>query len=323
MRGDALSSRRHWLLAGALGLLAGEGTQAAEPPLTLVVPFSAGSGPDAVVRALVRHLSASQGLTAVVDNRPGAGSVLAATAVARAAPDGRTLLVTGNVAFTGNPHVMKRLPYDPVADFTPVAGISRGPMLLYTHPGRLPVHGVAELLVLLRREPGRHSFGYTSITSRLPAEMLQQAADVTLVAVPYRSGSSALPDLLAGRIDMLFTDLSAWPYVAEGRLRAIAVTDTQRSPLAPEVPTFAEAGLTQVIVVFWLAAYLPARAAPELVARLQAQLAQALQSPEVQAAQRQLGTVAFPLAPAALAAHQARELEAWGRVIRAARIAPE
>jgi len=315
--------RRQWLAGALLGLASRGWSQPAAATLNIVVPFSAGSGPDALVRALARQLSVVQGQPTLVDNRPGAGSALAATAVARAAPDGRTLLITGNVALTGNPHVMKRLPYHPVAAFTPVAGLSRGPMLLYVHPGELPVQGVRELLDLLRREPGRHSYGYTSLTSRLPAEVLQRAAGTSLVGVPYRSGAAALPDLLGGRIHMLFTDLSAWPHVAAGRLRAIAVTDTQRCPLAPQVPTFAEGGVAQMDFVFWLAAYLPARAAPTLVARLQGQLMQALQAAEVQAAQQQMGAVDFPLAPAALAAHQAREFEAWGRIVRDARITPE
>ena len=323
MRPGAPVMRRQWLAGALLGLASRGWSQPAAATLNIVVPFSAGSGPDALVRALARQLSVAQGQPTLVDNRPGAGSALAATAGARAAPDGRALLITGNVALTGNPHVMKRLPYHPVADFTPVAGLSRGPMLLYVHPGELPVQGVRELLDLLRREPGRHSYGYTSLTSRLPAEVLQRAAGTSLVGVPYRSGAAALPDLLGGRIHMLFTDLSAWPHVAAGRLRAIAVTDTQRCPLAPQVPTFAEGGVAQMDFVFWLAAYLPARAAPTLVARLQGQLMQALRAAEVQAAQQQMGAVDFPLAPAALAAHQAREFEAWGRVVRDARITPE
>lgn len=228
-------ARRRVLAAVALGALcpcrlaqaqARDGAAAGAPrSLSFIVPFSAGSGPDAVVRALAREVGAAAGVTVIVDNRPGASSVLAAQAVARALPDGATVLITGNVAFTGNPHVMKQLPYDPVADFTPVAGIARGPMVLYVNPEALPARGVAELLALLKREPGRYSYGYTSITSRLPAEVLQQAAGVKLVGVPYRSGAAALPDLVSGRIQLLFTDFSAAPHAAAGRLRAIAVTE--------------------------------------------------------------------------------------------------
>jgi len=303
---------------------ANQGATAAAPRgITFIVPFSAGSGPDAVVRALAREVGAAAGVTVIVDNRPGAGSVLAAQAVARAVPDGAAVLITGNVAFTGNPHVMKRLPYDPVADFTPVAGIARGPMVLYVNPAALPARGVAELLALLKREPGRYSYGFASITSRLPAEVLQQAAGVKLVGVPYRSGSAALPDLVSGQIQLLFTDLSAAPHASTGRLRAIAGTEPERSPLAPDLPTFAEAGLPQMDISFWLAAYLPARAAPGAVARLQDQLLRALRARDVQLAQQRFGTTAFALPAAALAVHQAREFEHWGRIVRAAGIEAE
>jgi tripartite-type tricarboxylate transporter receptor subunit TctC len=332
----AESVRRRLLVAGGLfvaagvpsrvqsqGPASGKARAAAAQTVTFIVPFSAGSGPDAFVRALAHEVGATNGVTTIVDNRPGAGSVLAAQAVARAAPDGNTVLVTGNVAFTGNPHVMKRLPYDPVADFSPVAGMSRGPMILYVNPGKLPVRAVAEFLRLLQREPERYSYAYTSITSRLPAEVLQQAAGVKLVGVPYRSGAAALPDLISGQVDMLFTDFSAWPHVDSGHLRAIAVTDVRRSPYAPELPTFAEAGVAQMDIGFWLAAYLPARAAPEVVGRLEAKLTQALQVREVQAALRRFGATAFPLPARALAEHQAREFEAWGRIIQAAGIKRE
>lgn len=319
----ALMAAGPWPRARAQSSAQGGVLAATPQTITFIAPFSAGSGPDAVVRALARELGAAAGLTVIVDNRPGAGSVLAAQAVARAAPDGATVLITGNVAFTGSPHVMKRLPYDPVADFTPVAGIARGPMVLYVHPGAFPSGGVAELLTRLKREPGRYSYGYTSITSRLPAEVLQQAAGVKLVGVPYRSGAAALPDLLSGQIQLLFTDLSAAPHAAAGRLRAVAVTELERSPLAPELPTFAEVGMPQMDIGFWLAAYLPARAAPGLVTRLQDQLLQALRSQVVQLAQQRFGTTAFPLPASALARHQAAEFARWGRIVRAAGIEAE
>jgi tripartite-type tricarboxylate transporter receptor subunit TctC len=307
------------LVLAGWGLIKGASAQS----ITFIVPFSAGSGPDGVVRALAHEVSVLSGRTAIVDNRPGASSVLAAQAVARARPDGATVLLTGNVAFTGNPHVMKRLPYDPVADFTPVTALTRGPMVLYVNPRKLPVAGVLELLQALQRDPGRYSYGYTSITSRLPAEVLQRAAGLKLVGVPYRSGSAAVPDLIGGRIDLLFTDFSAWPHVLGGRLRAIAVTDAQRSPYAPDLPTFAEAGMAQMEIGFWLAAYLPARAAPEAVGQLQSWLARAMKVAPVQAELRMSGTTEFLLPPRALADHQARESLIWGRIIYAAGIEPE
>ena len=291
--------------------------------ISFVVPFTAGAAPDAFVRALARAVSRQSRVTTLVENRPGAGSVLAAQNVARAAPDGYTVLVTGNVAMTGNPHVMRHLPYEPVRDFTPVSALSQGPMVLVVNPRTVPVTDVRALAPLLRQEAGRYSYGYASITSRLPAEVLQQATGAKLIAVPYRSGAAAVPDLISGQIDMLFTDFSVWPHVVGGRMRALAVTGSQRSPFAPELPSFAEVGIPQMDIGFWLAAYLPARASPALVAELQVMLAKAMQAPDVQLTLKLSGTHAFFLPARDLVAHQARELDAWGRIIRAAGIEPE
>jgi len=315
-----------WLVSGVMVNLAGGRAWAQDAPtrtVSFVVPFSAGAAPDALVRAIAREVGRSANVSIIVENKPGAASVLAAQAVARAAPDGHTVLITGNVAMTGNPHVSRRLAYDPVADFTPVASLARGSMVLYVNPRRLSVASVAELLQAMRKEPGRVSYGYTSITSRLPAEVLQQVAGVRLTGVPYRSGASALPDLLSGQIDMMFTDVSAGPHVAAGKLKALAVTDMQRSPFAPGVPTFEEAGVRDMDVGFWLAAYLPAKAAPKVVTRLHGLLAEAMRTPSVKDALQKFGASEFVLAPAELARFQANETAAWGRIIRAAGIEPE
>lgn len=292
-------------------------------PITFVVPFTAGSGPDALVRAVARDVSRLAGVATVIDNKPGAGSALAAQTVARSAADGHTVLITGNVAMTCNPHVMRRLGYDPVTDFTPVTPLVHGPMLLYVNARHMPRGGVRELLATMKASPGRITYGYTSITSRLPAELLQQAQGVSLVGVPYRSGAAALPDLVSGEIHLLFTDLSAWPHVQSGRLRALAVTDTKRSPLAPEVPTFEESGVRDLDVGFWLAAYLPAKAPPWLVQKLHGWLAEAVRSADARQAMRAFGTTEFVLPVGELASYQARVREAWGRAIRAAGIEPE
>jgi tripartite-type tricarboxylate transporter receptor subunit TctC len=294
-----------------------------DKPITFVVPFTAGAAPDVFVRAVAREVARASGIVTLVENKPGAGSVLAAQMVARAEPDGHTVLITGNVAFTGNPHVFKKLAYDPVADFTPVTTLSKGPMVLYVNPQRVAARSVGELTALLRKEPGRYSYGYTSITSRLPAELLQQSVGVKLVAVPYRSGASALPDLVSGQIDMLFTDFSFWPHVSSGKLRAIAVTDAQRSPHASDLPTFDEAGVKGIDIGFWLAAYLPARAPAPVVTALYRLLADAARSADVKTAHKNSGTTEFVLPQGQLAAFQARESAAWGRIIHEAGIQPE
>lgn len=321
-----MSVGRRVCLFGSLALASLPRARAETYPartITFIVPFTAGAAPDVFVRALAREVARQAGVSTLVENRPGAGSVLAAQGVARAAPDGYTVLVTGNVTMTGNPHVMRHLPYDPVRDFTPVAALSQGPMVLVVNPRKLPVSDVRALVTLLRRFPEQYSFGYASITSRLPAEVLQRATGTRLVAIPYRSGAAAGPDLISGQIDLLFTDFAVWPHVTSGRLRALAVTGAQRSPFAPELPSFGEAGISKMDITFWLAAYLPAGAIPALVSRLESMLFKAMQASDVVAALKLAGTTPFFLPARQLAGHQARELTAWGHIIRAAGIVPE
>ena len=324
--------RRSWLMAiagAASGLVPGTLRAQAYPSkaITLVTPFAAGSSPDALVRALAQELARDfankAGQAVVVDNKPGASSILAAQTVARAAADGHTLLIAGNVAFSANPHTFKQLPYDPVRDFEPITALARGPMILYANPGQVPATGADGLVSQARRVPGELSYGYTSATSRLPAEMLQQATGIRLNGVPYKAGYQALPDLLAGRIALLFTDLGALSYVKQGQLRALAVADAQRSPLAPDVPTFAEAGIRGVELPYWIAAYAPARTPEGIVRSLHGGFTKACQSAEVQRAMALGGTTPFVTAPGALQQFQREEAAKWGAVIRAAGLQPE
>ena len=292
-------------------------------PMTLIVPFAAGSSPDALVRALAQELAKDTGQAVIVDNKPGASAILAAQTVAKAAPDGYTLLVSGNVAFTANLFTFRHLPYDPVRDFEPITALARGAMILYANPGTVPARNVAELVRLAKQRPGKLSYGYTSATSRMPAEVLQQAAGIQLGGVPYKAGYQALPDLLAGRVDLLFTDLGAMTYVKAGRLRALAVADVQRSSLTPEVPTFQESGVRGVDLTYWVAAYAPARTPPPVVQRLHSLLAKACQSADVHKAMAVGGTSPFVTPLGELQRFQAEEARKWGRVIRAAGIQPE
>ncbi len=292
-------------------------------PVTLVVPFAAGSSPDALVRALAQELAKELGQPVIVDNKPGASSILAAQTVARAAPDGHTLLVSGNVAFTANPHTFRHLPYDPEHDFEPIATLARGPMILYANAARVRARDAVGLVASARTQPGRINFGYTSTTSRLPAEMLQQATGIRLNGVPYKAGYQALPDLLEGRIDLLFTDLGAMPHVKQGRLRALAVADSRRTPLAPDVPTLAEAGIAGVELPYWIAAYAPAKTPAPLLQRLHEALSRACAIAAVQRAMAIGGTTPFVTPPGELQHFQRDEAARWGKAIRAAGIEAE
>lgn len=291
--------------------------------LTIVVPFAAGSAPDVLVRALASAVAKETSVQVIVDNKPGASSMLAAQSVARAAPDGYTFLITGNVALTGNPHVLKKLSYDPVADFTPVNTIAKGSMYLYVNRERIKATTAPEFIDLVAKNPGKFSFAYTSITSRLPVEVLKKAAGLDMVGVPYRAGHAALPDLLGGQVDMLVTDASAMTHVKSGKLAAIGVTDGVRSPFAPDVPTFEESGIRGMRIGFWLGAYLPAKAPPDLVRQLGDLLQKAAQTTAVRDAYLKSGTVPFFLPAGRLGAFQAEETAQWGQIIRDAGIQPE
>lgn len=291
--------------------------------ITLVTPFAAGSSPDALVRALAQELAREFHQAVVVDNKPGASAILAAQTVARAAADGYTLLVSGNVAFTANPYTFRQLPYDPVRDFETITALARGPMILYANPRQVPGGNADALVAQARKQPGELSYGYTSATSRLPAEMLQQATSIKLNGVPYKAGYQALPDLLAGRIALLFTDLGALTYVKQGQLRALAVADARRSPLAPDVPTFAETGIRGVELPYWIAAYAPARTPGPIVQRLHEALVKACESAEVRRAMAVGGTTPFVTTPDGLQQFQRAEAAKWAAVIRAAGMQPE
>lgn len=291
--------------------------------ITLVVPFAAGSSPDVLVRALAQAMTADMAQAVIVDNKPGASSILAAQAVAKAAPDGYTLLISGNVAFTANPFMFRHLSYDPVADFSPVTALARGPMILYANPRTVPVRTMAEFVSFARQQHRSLNFGYTSAVSRMPAELLRQVTGIPLNGVAYKAGYQALPDLLEGRIDLLFTDLGAMTYVTAGKLKALAVADVERSPFTPDVPTLQESGIAGVELPYWVAAYAPARTPPAVVQRLQAVLARACQTAAVRKAMAVGGTVPFVTTPDELQRFQASEAQRWQRVIHTAGIQAE
>lgn len=294
-----------------------------ERPISIVAPFTAGSAPDVYTRALASEISKAAGVPVVVESRPGGSSGIAAQLVGSAKPDGYTLLISGNVAFTGNPHVIKNLPYDPVNGFVPLTTLSKGPMYLYANPDKVKAASAKELLQQLKNDPGRFTFGYTSITSRLPAEVLQQTAGVKVVGAAYKSGASMMPDLISGVIDFMFTDFSAWTYVNTGKLKSLGVTDDVRSPFAPNLPTFKENGIEGMDIGFWLAAYLPAQTPRPVVEKMYALLVQASKTPSVQAAMKASGTFEFVQPLGQLEKYQAKERDLWGKIIKAANIQPE
>jgi tripartite-type tricarboxylate transporter receptor subunit TctC len=291
-------------------------------PITIVVPLPPGSGTDNAARLLAQGLTAELKVPVIVDNKAGANSFIAARYVARAAPDGYTLLLTGNTSHSSNPHLFKKLPYDPVKDFSPVSLVFKGFMVLMVN-AESPVKSVADL-VRLGQAPKKLSFGEGSSSSRLSAEMFRQMAGLDFVHVPYKGNPQALTDLLGGQIDFMFTDgATVLAQLKSGRMRALAVTSPVRHPLFPDVPTMEEAGYKGYEISIWTGLYAPAGTPPAVIERLNAAVRKSVMSPEMK---KWSATSAYDMissSPAGLAKVQADESERTGRVVRAAGIEPE
>ncbi len=319
--------RRRTLALAATLALAGTAALAQDfpaKPITFVVPFAAGSATDQLARALGAEVTAHAKQSVVVENKAGASGFIAAQQVARAPADGHTVLITTNTTHAANEHLYKKLPYDPVKDFAPLTLLGKGGQIMVVRAD----HGaktVGEFIALARKEPGKLSFGSGSSSSRIAGELLQQMADIKLLHAPYKSNPSALTDLLGGQIDMMITDMSTGlPQIKGGKLRALGVSSARRSPLAPDVPTIAEAGVKGYEMGYWFAAYAPAGTPPAVVKRLNELLAAAARSAAAgKAFYEPSGTEVATSSPDELARFQAAESQKWGRIIKAAGIQAE
>jgi tripartite-type tricarboxylate transporter receptor subunit TctC len=314
-------------LAGVTGILALAAVAHAQgypdKPVHFIVPFAAGSATDQLARAIGQGITEETKQPVIVENKPGANGFIAAQYVAKAAPDGYNVLIATNTTHAANEHLFKRLPYDPVKDFAPVTALGRGGQILVVNL-KVPVKSVKELIELAKKQPGKVSFGSGSSSSRIAGELFQQMAGVQLLHVPYKSNPLAINDLLGGQIDMMITDTATGlPQVKGGKLRALGVTSTKRSPLAPDVPTIDEAGVKGYEMSFWFAAYLPANTPAPIVNRLHELLVKATKSPAAQNFYASSGIDAFVTKPEELAKFQAAESQKWSRIIKAAAIEPE
>ncbi|HXF65756.1 MAG TPA: tripartite tricarboxylate transporter substrate binding protein [Burkholderiales bacterium] len=292
-------------------------------PLTFFVPFAAGSATDTLARALAQGVTAETKQNVVIDNRPGASGFIAAQAVAKAAPDGYTVLIATNTTHAANEHLFKKIPYDPVRDFTPVTALARGGQVMVVNP-RVPANTVKEFIALAKRQPGKLTFGSGSSSSRVASELFQQMTGIKMVHVPYKSNPMAVTDLVGGHIDMMITDVvTGLPQVQAGKLRALGVSSPRRLPNAPELPTIDEAGVKGYELTFWFAAYLPAKAPAAIVARLRELFVSATKSPSAQSFFKTTGIEPWTTTSAELAQFQSSESAKWARVIKAAGIEPE
>ena len=316
--------RRHFLaIALAASLASGARADFPDKTLTFVVPFAAGSATDQLARALGQEVTRITKQSVVVDNKAGASGFIGAEAVKKAAPDGYTVFITTNTTHAANEHLFKKLPYDPVKDYLPVTALGKGGQIMIVN-ANIPAKTVAEFIALAKAQPGKISFGSGSSSSRVAGELFQQMAGVELLHVPYKSNPLAINDLLGGQINMMITDMATGlPQVNGGKVRALGVSTTSRSPLAPDVPTISEAGVKGYEMSFWFAAYVPANTPPALVTRLHDLLVEASKGPAMQQFFTSTGVYPYLTTPADLAKFQASESEKWKAVIKKAGIEPE
>ncbi|GGG39592.1 hypothetical protein GCM10010964_28970 [Caldovatus sediminis] len=292
--------------------------------VTLLLGFPPGGTVDLLARLLAPKLSEAWGQSVVVENRPGGSGVVATQALAGATPDGHTLMVVPMTHAT-NPALIARIPFDSVADFTPISLLAESPIMLVVNQN-LPARGLAELVSLARERPGRLHCGSggNGTSQHLACELFKQAERLQVTHVPYRGNAAAMTDVISGQIEMLFDQMAtAVPHVRAGRVRALAVTSARRSSAMPDVPTMAELGVPQAGMTAWFGLIGPARMAPGLVARIQADTARILAAPEMQARLGDQGLTVIAGPPAQFAEFLAAELQRWGEVVRVAGIRAE
>ncbi len=316
------------LVAGAtaLGIVAGVApAQAAYPekPITLIVPFPAGSGTDSVGRIFAEELSKELGQPIVVENKPGANATIAATYVARAKPDGYTLFVTTNTSHSAAPWLMKNVPYDPIKDFTPIARGGNLPFILVTNPKR-PYKTVKELIDHARANPGKVTYATGNSTGIVAGGRLAAATKTEMLHVPYKGTPQALTDLAAGEVDFMFTDLtSGMPFVTSGRLHAMAVSTAERSALLPDLPSMQAAGVADFDINSWNGYFGPAGMDPEHVRTLNAAINKIVNNPKTKARLAEVGFDAFSGSPESFEAFVKEQYELWGKWIREANLQPQ
>ena len=316
-----------WLFATA-ALLAAAGATAAEPqypvkPIRVLVGFSPGGGTDVAIRIIGKKLSELWNQQVVVDNRPGAGGLVAFEIVAKANPDGYTLLAS-SPSFAIQPGLTPKLPYDPIRDFAPITEASASPYLLVVYPG-VQASNVKELVALAKTTPGKLNYASGGIGSaqHLVTELFRLMAGVDIVHVPYK-GAVSVPDLIAGRVQLLMSGVpQSLSHIQAGRLRALGVTTPKRSAVLPNVPTIAEAGVPGYHVTVWYGVFTTGRTPQPIVQKLNTGFVQAIQAPDVKQQLNAMGLEAVGNPSAEFAASVKSEIKQWGDVIRRAGVKAE
>jgi tripartite-type tricarboxylate transporter receptor subunit TctC len=300
-----------------LALAQGAPAQYPAKPIRLVVPFPAGESVDATARLVGQSWSAALGQQIVVDNRGGAGGTIGSEAVAKSAPDGYTILWGNSGPLAIGPGLYKKLGYDVTKDFAPVSLVATLPFVLFASP-MLPANSAGELVAYAKAHPGEINFGSTGVGSglHLIAELFKTEAGIRIVHVPYKGVAQALPEIMSGKVQIAFNTIPAFlPHVRAGRLKALMITASSRSPLLPEVPTAPEAGLPGVIGTGWHAVVAPAGTPRDIVAKLNQTLAATVAAPDMRNALVAQGAQPVGGSPEELRAFMQDEAKKWARVI--------
>jgi len=314
-------------LALAAALLTASDSASAQPasaplypnkPVRLLVGFPPGAAADNVSRIIANALSPALGQSVIVENKPGAESAIAAEATAKSAPDGYTIMFASSSNMAAAPALRKDPPYDPTSDFTPISLIGHGTFLLFTHPS-VPATNLAELIAYGRANPDQLNYATGNPIAIIATAQFMKATGLRMMQVPYKGEAPAIPDLIAGRVQLEFvaTVAVALPHVSTGRLRVLAAMADRRSPLAPDVPTLAELGMGEFDIAPWFGVVVPAGTPRPIVERMNAEIAKALHSPDVAPKlATQIGMEILATSPEAFVQFQAVEQERWSRIIR-------
>jgi tripartite-type tricarboxylate transporter receptor subunit TctC len=287
-------------------------------PVRMIVPYAPGGGVDITGRFMAKHFTERLGTQFIVDNRAGGGTIIGTEAVARAAPDGYTLLVA-NTAMTASPSLHAKLPFDPVQSFAAVCQISSSYSVLVVHPS-VPVKTVKDLIALAKAKPDQLNYASAGVGSsiHLAMEIFQRAAGIRLEHIPYKGAAPAVNDVLGGQVPIMFASIStAADHIRTGRFRALGTTSTKRSPILPDVPTIAESGLPGFEMNSWQGIVAPAQTPPEVITRLNNETNAILRLPEVKQFYAKLGPEPAGGTPAEFQARIAKEVTLWRQVLGA------
>jgi tripartite-type tricarboxylate transporter receptor subunit TctC len=291
--------------------------------IKFVVPFAAGSATDTLARLLGHRVTATLGQNVVIENIAGGSGVIAAQAVVRSAPDGHTVFITSNTTHASNQSLLKKVPYDAIADFEPISKLGTITLALVGHPS-VPANDVKSLIAYAKANPGKLSFGSGSTSSRIAGELLKTLAGIDMLHVPYKSNPQVVTDLLGGQISLFFGDVStSLPPVRAGKLKGFAVSSLTRSSLAPDLPTLNEAGIPGYDLTAWFAAFVPAKTPKPVVDKLNAALREALADKEVAAKLLAAGIEPAASSPDELKAFVMSETRKWAKIVADAKIEPE